>query len=335
MKRRILALAILGLLLPGAAAADEMDGKSLEELLKIVSEKIARRKEDARLLSDYKAFKKREEPKLMRYGESLGRMAGKYRSHESWAYVLHLYGLYRQSLEVLTRLKMTYQKSSRHLIRLQGVYIAMAWNYIYLGRPTEANGAMTSIMRGGFRGQIDAHMAKMKKFPAMRKTMEEAFLKRNLAPGDPNDQWELCRTLGEKTLFPFKERVELLWMRKAYPKDPNVVGSHLDWLLVVNAEKLMDFSAAAKGADAFRRNRKLKEFWAVKSGEVLWVLANAYMNLGKWKESSGYLHKLKERHPKHQQVESGRCEQRIRYVVGRDKSKAKIDVLPIEWGKGL
>lgn len=339
MARCVWAAAALTALLAGALparAGDEVAGKSLAELLDLVEKRIERRKEDARLLADYRAFLKREEPKLQRYGESLGRVAGKYRSQEAYAYYLHLYGMYKASLEVQTRLKLQYQKKSRtQFFRLLSVYIGMAWNYIYLDRPAEAFTLMQSAMRGGFSNRVETHLKRMKAYPAMKKVRDDAYLARNLSPGSAEAQWKLCQALAEKAFYPFQERIELLWMRKAFPSSVPVEKNEVDWLLVRNSEKLMDFAAVAKGADAFRRNRKYQDFWAVRSGEALWMLAEAYRHMGKWKEAAAYYNTLKVKHPKHPQAESGMLDRLLTHVKSREKSKAKPDPLPVDWGRGL
>jgi hypothetical protein len=114
-----------------------------------------------------------------------------------------------------------------------------------------------------------------------------------------------------------------------------VKSADLDWLLVLNAEKLLDLDTVVKGARTFLRSKKYQAFWAVKSGEALWILGNAYMHQGKWKDAGNTFEQLRTRHPKHPKVENGRVASLKRYVQGKHKAKAKPDSLPIEWGKGL
>jgi len=331
-----LALAVL-LTAAGSLAAEEdgIDKLSVDDILKAVEKRVAERREDLETVEDYRAFLKTEERKQAKWGERLASVAAKYRSKESGAYYLHLFSRYRASLDLLARLKVEYGKNARNAWRLQEVLIGIAWNYLYLGRPAEAQSALSSSRSSGFRNRVQSHFAKMAKFPAMKQLATAAYRKRDLAPRDPVAQWALCETLCQKTFFPLEERLELLWMKKAFPDQKVVKEVDLDWLLLQNAEKLLDLDTVVKGARSFLRSKKLQSFWAVKNGDVLWMLATAYQNQGKWKDAASTFEQLRTRHPKHPKVENGRVESLKRYVQGKHKSKAKPDPLPIEWGKGL
>lgn len=148
-------------------------------------------------------------------------------------------------------------------------------------------------------------------------------------------QWELCVALSQKAFYPVEERIELGWMEKNFPKSAPVQNGDLEWMLVLNSERLMDYAGVVRDASNFVRNKKYKDFWAVVNGDVLWTLGDAYLNLGKWRDCATTFEQLKLKYPKHQRVENGRVEAMIRYAQSKDKGKAKPDPLPAEWGRGL
>jgi hypothetical protein len=335
MPRIVLVTAVLALLAPPLPGEEpKIDGKTIAELEADIDKRIADRREDQKAVSDYRSFAKREESKLNSLGKSLAHHAAKYRNQESSAFVLYLFEAHKGSLDLLTRLKIQYSKSSRKFMQLQEVYIAIAWNYARLGRPTEASTTLAGIVnRGGFKNRIEGEAERMRRFPALRKVMKEAFHRRDLNPRSADVQWELVRTLGDKVFFPFRERLELLWMEKAYAKHKAVDSGEVEWRLILNSLKLMDFTGAVKRILSMNRNRRFKDFWTVKNGEAYYQMGWAYMQLGDWKKSQAAFQQLAVKHPKHQNVENGRVNNHLRYVKNKDKAKAKMDPLPMDWGR--
>ncbi len=339
MKGLRFAAAALLALFPGAAFAGEdvLAGKNLDELLKDVESRIAERKEDVKVRVEYVSFEKREEARLSKFGDALARSSAAVRTQECIAYILHAFEMYKPSLEILTKLKLAYSKNARDFMRLQDVYIYMAWNYVYLDRPSEADSIMNGMLsRGqGFRTKIEEQLAKMQKFPEARKAIQEAFDRRDLAPRDENRQWELCQILSQRAFYPVKERIELSWMEKNFQKSAAVQNGELEWLLILNSEKLMDYAGVLRDIANFVKNKKNKDFWAVNNGDSTWLSGDAHMNLGRWKDAIACFEQLKLKYPKHQKVETGRAEALVRYAQTKDKAKSKPDPLPADWGRGL
>ena len=141
-----------------------------------------------------------------------------------------------------------------------------------------------------------------------------------------------CLTL---LIFPFREKIELLWMIKAFPKSKPVTSGDADWALVLNAQKLSDFGGMLRGAASFLRDKKLQGHFAARSGDPYWIQGNAYFNLGKWKDAVKVYEMLKTKHPKHPRVESGAVDGAIRFAKTKDRTKAKPDPLNLDWGAGI
>jgi tetratricopeptide (TPR) repeat protein len=323
----ILALALL--VVAGSAAAEEADpfqGKTLEEIEKMIEGRMAERKKDREFASDFKSYFKREEGKVVRTGIKLAtgaRTSGEYIVAE----YLFRYGQYTKSLEMLLKLEKKNRKSRNPGNRwlMVSIHLLMAADYAYIGKVTDAGGAIRRARsQGGIGATLNDVNKKLLDYPALRRELESLRAKRDIAPkggASPGDnQWALCTHLQGRVFLPVEEYVEIGWMIKAFPAHEKVKSGEAAWFQVECARKLLDYRLAAQLAEAFQS--AYPNHWATTRGDALWALALAEFGKGSHKDAKRHAELLKRKYPKARDVENKKADQ---LIAECDKPSAQRD----------
>ena len=300
---------LLGLSLSAAAqeAGDPFEGKSLEEIERLIKERMEERKKDREIASSFKSYFKREEAKLIRSGRGLASAAyasGEYMQGE----YLFRFGEYAKSLDLLIQCEKKNRKNRRqNRALLNQVHLLMAADYTYLDEPTKAGASIRQAKAdGAFGGMLQEVQKKLVEFPTRRRELQALKSARDLAPtggkvrGD--HQWALCAFYGKSIFLPVEEYVELSWMEETFPDHPQVRSGEAAWSLVRCSEKLLDDREVIQRGEKFRKS--YPNHWASTQGDLLWSLAKAYYGKGALKDARRTAELLKQKHPKFPNVES-------------------------------
>jgi len=312
MKRRAVLLGFLVSLLflraPSGAEAggDPFEGKTLEEIKRLIEKRMEERKKDREIASSFKSFFKREESKLVRTGLKLAnaaRSSGEFMQGE----YLFRFGEYAKSLDLLVKCEKKNRKNRRSRGLLNQVHLLMAADYTYLGEPTKAGASVRQARADGAIGaMLQEVQKKLLEFPTRRRELQALKSARDLSPlGGPErggTQWALCAFYHKSIFLPVEEHVELSWMLDTFSNHTQVRSGEAAWFQVQCAEKLLDDRQVINLAEKFRKS--YPNHWASTQGDLLWSLAKAYFGKGALKDAKRTAELLKRKHPKFRNVES-------------------------------
>jgi tetratricopeptide (TPR) repeat protein len=318
MTRILLFAAVL--FVPAAAAfagdAEPFEGKTLEEIEKLIEKRMEDRKEDREVSSAYKSFFKREENRQIRTGIKLAtaaRTSGEYLQAD----YLFRFGQHTKSLDMLMKYEKKVRKNRRRgqSSLLASIYLLMAADYAYLREPTKAAAHLRQVQNHGAIGpQFQAVQKKLLELPTRLRELEVLKSKRDLSPRGGKEkgghQWALCAFYAQSIYLPVEEAIELEWMIETFPEHSKVKSGDAAWQRVRCALKLADDRQAIQYGEKFRR--RFPNHWACTQGDVLWALARAYYAKGSLKDARRTAEQLKSSHPKFRPVETRQVDRLIR-----------------------
>lgn len=298
------AAVLLALPVVGAAAADDpFAGKTIEEIRRLIEQRMEGRKEDREFISGYKSFVSREEKKISRRGISIANSIRAKLGEYSQAEILFRTGQYTKCLEVLMQHEKRISKNRRARWTLMMVYRLMGAAYAWLGRPADATIYLGKARASGDTGNTYNKVAALARdFPTRRRLLKDITDKRDLAPRNGDLQWAVCEFYQTKIFLPHEEVVETAWMIKSFPDHPKVTSGDADWALINAHARLSDWSAVSSMCHGFMR--KFGAHAAAKQGDVLWLQAVACFGLLKFKDAKRIAEQMRTQFPKHRKVES-------------------------------
>lgn len=309
-------------------AADPFQGKTLDEIKKLLERRLEERKKDREFYESFKAFAGREEKKMSRLANSLAAKAWQLGEYMQAEYFFR-FGQHAKSLEILNQLEKKVSKNRRTgRTILAPLHFLEAANYTYLDKPAEATSAMKRARESGAIGSTyNDVQKKLLEYGSQRAALQVLVRKRDLAPrgGDEPgaNQWALCLHYGGSIFRPAEEWIELSWIIDSFPQNSKVKSGDAAWARVRCAEKLADFRETIQQAESFRRD--FPAHYAVRQGDVLESMALAYFGLGSFKDAKRTLEDLIRLHPKHRFVESKRADALIRECENPPPSKDRFE----------
>lgn len=318
------ALLVCGLAVPPARAADDLDGKSLPQLLELLRDRIAGREEDIRTLAACRDFDAKERVRLL--GKLRGGLAFLEKRHsDEWtrnylqACLHRAYGEYENARKKLDNAV----KKARQPFEKPSVHLDLARLYQLLEKPNDAVQEVKKAQgKGGDMGMLQREFERISEMAAKMREFHDFVTRRDKAPRDPAAQWAVCMHLlgfrgpgGPNQQLDRRYRgldclVQLGWMKKQFAEHQLVASGLVDQRIFEIAAELYDFDGLLEAAETLHAQASGSPF--VKEGHL--DLQVAFLIREDDARRSAALRTLRyvqQTYPEHLAVKNGEIEKQI------------------------
>ena len=311
--------------LAGAPApADELDGKSLPQLLDLLRDRIAGREEDIRTLAACRDFDAKERTRLFgKLRSGLTHLEKRWSDEWTRNYVqgcLHrAYGDYENA-----RKKFDWAiKKARQPFERPSVHLDLARLYQLLEKPNDAIQEVKKAQgKGGDMGMLQREFDRIQEMAGKMREYHDIVGRRDRAPRDAPAQWAVCMHLlgfrgpgGPQQMLERRYRgldclVQLGWMKKQFAEHQLVVSGLVDQRLYEIAAELYDFDGALEAAETLHAQAGGNPF--VKEGRLDFEVARLIRDDDARRSAAlRTLRYLQQTYPGHPAVKSGEIEKQI------------------------